>query len=149
MRHPIPIAALAAALLSSACHRATEAPTIGQAWVRLPAVAGQPGAAYFTIRGGRRAARLVRIESALAARAELHESMAGAGGMTGMRPLGGIDVSAGGTISFAPGGRHVMLFAIDPAVKPGTAIPLRFGFADGHTAEAEAKTVAAGEDAPY
>lgn len=150
MRHPFLIAALAAPLLPlGACHRASEAPAIGRAWVRLPAVSGQPGAAYFTIRGGRAATRLARIESALAARAELHESMAGVGGMMAMRPLDGIDVPAGGTIAFAPGGRHAMLFSIDPAVKPGTAIPLRFGFTDGRTAEAEAKTVAAGEDAPY
>ena len=66
-----------------------------------------------------------------------------------MTPLAGIDVRAGGRVAFAPGGRHAMLFGIDPAVKPGTAVPLRFGFADGTTAEAEAKTVAAGDDAPY
>jgi copper(I)-binding protein len=42
-----------------------------------------------------------------------------------------------------------MLIGLDPAVKPGTAVPIRFGFADGTTAEAEAKTVSAGEDAPY
>ena len=48
-----------------------------------------------------------------------------------------------------PGGRHVMLYGLDPAIKPGTAIPLRFGFAGGQTAEAEAKTVPAGDGAPY
>ena len=69
--------------------------------------------------------------------------------MGAMKPLDGVDLPAGGRVVFAPGGRHVMLFGIDPVVKPGTAVPLRFGFDDGSTTEAEAKTVAAGDDAPY
>jgi len=66
-----------------------------------------------------------------------------------MMPLKQDDVPAAGTIQFKPGGDHAMLIGLDPVVKPGTAVPLRFGFADGTTAEAEAKTVSAGEDAPY
>jgi copper(I)-binding protein len=136
------------AALVAGCHRPAATPKVSQAWVRLSAVAGQPGAAYFTIAGGRSSARLVRIESALVGHIELHESMGGMAAMT-MKPLAGLDVPAGGTIAFAPGGRHAMLFGIDPVVKPGTSIPLRFGFADGTTAEAEAKTIAAGDDKPY
>jgi copper(I)-binding protein len=60
-----------------------------------------------------------------------------------------VDVPAGERIAFKPGGRHVMLYGLDPAIVPGTAVPLRFGFAGGSTAEAEAKTVAAGGDPPY
>jgi copper(I)-binding protein len=122
---------------------------VTQAWVRLPAVAGQPAAAYFTLQGGRRDAKLVRIESALAAKTEMHQSMAGMQGMTSMVPLDHVDVPAGGAVQFKPGGNHAMLIGLDPQVKPGTAVPLRFGFADGTTAEAEAKSVSAGEDAPY
>ena len=66
-----------------------------------------------------------------------------------MAPLTQVDVPAGGTVAFKPGGNHAMLIGLDPAVKPGTAVPIRFGFADGTTAEAEAKSVSAGEDAPY
>lgn len=140
---------LASALALAACHKAPEHVSVIHAWVRLAAVPGQPGAAYFEMAGGRHAARLVKVESAMAARAELHESMKGMDGMGAMKPLDGIDVHPGMRVRFAPGGRHVMLFGIDPQVKPGTAVPLRFGFADGSTAEAEAKTVAAGDDAPY
>jgi copper(I)-binding protein len=128
---------LAPLALLAACHPRTSEPKVTEAWVRLPAVAGQPAAAYFTIHGGRAPANLV------------HQSMAGMQGMTIMAPLDHVDVPTGGTITFKPGGYHAMLIGLDPVVKPGTAVPLRFGFADGTTAEAEAKSVGAGGDAPY
>ena len=140
---------IAPILLLSACHTRSSEPKVTEAWVRLPAVAGQPAAAYFTIHGGRSAIKLVRMESALAAKTEMHQSMAGMQGMTTMAPLDHVDVPARGTVAFKPGGNHAMLIGLDPVVKPGTAVPLRFGFADGTTTEAEAKSVSAGEDAPY
>lgn len=142
-------ALLAPLLLLGACHGRSSEPKVTEAWVRLPAVAGQPAAAYFTIRGGRSDMRLVRIESALAAKTEMHASMKAMDGMASMAPLDHVDIPAHGTVRFAPGGNHAMLIGLDPVVKPGTAVPLRFGFAGGTTAEAEAKTVSAGEDAPY
>lgn len=142
-------ACLSALLLLGACHARRDAPQVTHAWVRLPAVPGQPAAAYFTISGGTAAERLVKIESTLARRTEMHASMTGMHGMMTMQPLANVDVPAGGSISFAPNGRHAMLFGLDKVVTPGTAVPLRFGFADGTTAEAEAKSVAAGDGAPY
>lgn len=139
--------AATALLATGGCNRKASQPRATQAWVRLPAVAGQPAAAYFTVSSGS-ADRLVKVETALAERAELHESMAGAHGMMTMKPLAGVDVPAGGAVTFAPGGRHVMLFGLDPQVKAGTGVPLRFGFASGRTAEAEAKTVNTGDPAP-
>jgi periplasmic copper chaperone A len=146
MRRLLPLAPL---LMVAACARLPSEPTVTLAWVRLPAVTGQPAAAYFTIQGGRRDEALVQVASALAPRAELHASMTGTSGMTMMKPLASVDVPAGARIVFKPGARHVMLYGLDPAIVPGTAVPLRFGFASGKTAEAEAKTVAAGGDPPY
>jgi periplasmic copper chaperone A len=120
-----------------------------QAWVRLPAVVGRPGAAFFTIKGGRADDRLIEAASAVAVRTELHATEASANGMMTMRRLPAVDVPAGATVTFAPGGRHVMLFGLDPSIKPGTAVPLRLGFASGRTVELEAKTVPPGEAAPY
>ena len=136
-------------LLVTACHSRSEAPAVTEAWVRLPAVAGQPAAAYFTIHGGGADEKLVRMASTLAQRTEMHESMKGMSGAMAMVPLDHVDVPAGKDVAFAPAARHAMLFGLDPAIKPGTAVPLRFGFVSGRTAEAEAKTVAAGADAPY
>jgi periplasmic copper chaperone A len=144
-----PLALLAPFLLLAACHQESSEPKVVQAWVRLPAVADQPAAGYFTIHGGRADERLVKIESTLATRTEMHESMKGMHGMTAMTPLESVDVPASATVTFSPAGRHAMLYGLDKAIVPGTAVPLRFGFASGKTAEAEAKTVAAGSDAPY
>ena len=142
----IPIALIAGL---GGCSRRDAAPAVTHAWVRLPAVSGQAAAAYFTVHGGSGVETLVKVESTLAQRAEMHESMAGMRGMTTMAPLAVVEVPASGIVAFAPGARHVMLFGLDKAITPGTAVPLRFGFKGGKTAEAEAKTVAAGEEAPY
>jgi periplasmic copper chaperone A len=143
---------IAAALLLlslGACHPQSAEPKVREAWVRLPAVAGQPAAAYLTIQGGRSDKTLIRLESALAAKAEMHASMKGMDGMATMAPLDHVDIPAGKTVMFKPGANHIMLIGLDPVVKPGTAVPIRLGFSDGTTAEAEAKSVSAGEDPPY
>ena len=136
---------LAALLLLAGCKRHDSQPVVTHAWVRLAAVPGQPAAAYFTLRGD--GEKLVRVETTMAKRTEMHENMIGMHGMTMMAPLDHVDVR--GTVTFAPGGNHLMIFGLDRIITPGTAVPLRFGFASGKTAEAEAKTVAAGDSAPY
>ena len=145
-------ALLALPLFLAACHDKLENPIVERAWVRLPAVPGRPAAAYFQITGNQANdvhTKLVKIESALAQRTEMHESMSTPmGGMT-MAPIAFVDIPPYIVTEFKPGGRHAMLIGLDKVVTPGTAVPLRFGFADGKVAEAEAKTVSAGEDAPY
>lgn len=143
------LALIAPLFVLTACHNRGSDPKVTHAWVRLPAIAGRPAAAYFTIHGGSGALKLVRIESTLAARTEMHQSMTGMDHMATMTPLDHVDVPARATIQFKPGGDHAMLIGLDPVVKAGTAVPLRFGFADGTMTEAEAKTVTAGADAPY
>ena len=143
------LAFLPALLVLASCHGHSAEPKVTHAWVRLPAVAGQPAAAYFTIEGGGADERLVRIETTLAQRTDMHASMTGAHNMATMAPLDHVDIPKGGRIVFAPGGHHAMIYGLDKIVTPGTAVPLRFGFATGKTAEAEAKSVSAGEEAPY
>ena len=140
------VAPLTAALLLTACNVARE-PSVEGAWIRLPAVTGRPGAAYFTLRGGKADSALARVFTPSAQRAELHESMA-AGTMTTMRPLAAVPLPAGGTVAFAPGGNHVMLFDIDPALKAGGTAPLTLELSDGKRLTASAKVVAAGDPAP-
>ncbi len=138
----------AVAMLIAGCGRQPAAGlNVTGAWVRLPAVGGRPGAAYFTVRGGAAADRLTAVDSPSAQRAELHEGGMMNGMMT-MRPMSGVDVPAGGRVAFAPGGDHVMLFGIDPALRSGGTLPLRFRFASGVTRTAEAKLVATGDPEP-
>lgn len=146
MRAPC-FAMLAAMLLGGCQASAPEQASVSDAWVRLPAVAGRPAAAYFTLAGGSKADRLIGVTSGKAERIELHEGMTD-GGMASMKPIDGVDVPAGGTVAFAPGGNHAMLFGVDPAIKAGDPLPLAFRFASGETIAADAKTIAAGDAMP-
>lgn len=124
--------------------------TVADAWVRLPAVPGRPGAAYMTLTGGPQPARLTAIASPQIATIELHETVGdhGAGGMMAMRPVPAIDVPARGRVALAPGGLHAMLFGLPPALRPGDRLPLTLRFADGKTLAVDAAAVAAGASAP-
>lgn len=137
--------------LLAACARAPE-PVASEAWVRLPAIAERPGAAFFTVKGGDHDTSLVAVTSPIALRTELHETMAMSGhgdhGMMTMAPIKDVPVKAGDTLSFAPGGKHVMLFDVSPAVKPGQSVPLTLSFADGKSVTVQAKTVPAGAPKP-
>jgi copper(I)-binding protein len=132
-------------LLAGCGERKPDGIAVSKAWVRLPAVKGEAGAAYFTIEGGAEGTRLTGVSSPMASRVELHESME-RGGMSAMRPLKTVDFDYRRRIDFAPGGKHAMLFGINSAVKPGAAIPLTFAFdtAPPVTIDAEVRD-AAGE----
>jgi copper(I)-binding protein len=120
---------------------------VDHAWVRLPPVAGHPAAAYFDVEGGPSTATLVAISTPQAAKAQMHESRT-VNGMATMVPLARVDVPAGHTIKFEPGGKHVMLFDLAPSVKPGGTITLHVRFADGHALDVPAQALAASAPAP-
>lgn len=116
-------------------------------WVRLPAVAGRPASGYFTLHSGAMPTRLVAVSADRAIRTEMHRSMTANGTMT-MQPVRNLPLPAHGTIRFAPGGLHLMLFGLDPALKKGDATILTFTFADGSRLERKAWAVSAGDPAP-
>jgi copper(I)-binding protein len=139
------LAALAAlALLVAGCGKGRpDGIAVSKSWVRLPALKGEAGAAYFTIQGGAEGTKLTGISSPMASRIELHESMEH-GGMSAMRALRTVEFDYRRRIDFAPGGKHAMLFGINKAVKPGGSIPLTFAFdtAPPVTVDAEVRDAA-------
>ena len=149
------IAIVLLALVTGACG-APDATSVDGAWVRLPAVPRGPAAGYFTIHGGPADMTLISVVCENAIRAEMHESMAvpstgsgrGMGGMTTMKPLGQLAVPAHAEVAFKPGGRHVMLFDLNPAIKPPRGVKLLLTFSNGTRITAVATTVAAGAPAP-
>jgi copper(I)-binding protein len=126
------------ALSLAACGGPPDPLRVEGAWVRLPAVPGRPAAAYFTIRGGPTPATLIAVASDTAIVTEMHESMA-----NGMRPIAKVEVPAGGSVPFAPGGRHVMLIDLNRGITPGKTVTLTFTFADGTRLLRRAEAVAA------
>lgn len=140
MRRLIALCLVAATL--TACEKAEL--RARDAYVRLPAVAGRPGAAYLTIQGGAEPTTLLSISSPAAIRSELHE-MKQAGGMMTMDAVKDVAVPAGQKVELKPGGIHVMLYDIAPTLKPGGTVPLKLSFANGKTVEVAAKVKAAGD----
>lgn len=139
-------AAIAGAVLLVGCLK-PDAIEADDAWVRLPAVAGRPASGYFTLRGGPRAATLVNVAADLAVRTEMHQTMTMGAGST-MRPLGRVTLPAEGEVRFAPGGRHLMLYGVNPSLKPGGSTILTFTFADGSRLQRKAWAIGAGDPAP-
>ncbi len=137
----------ALALLLAGCGKVPDA-AVEDAWVRLPAVAGRPGAAYFHLRAGAKPITLLKVSTPAAIRTELHESMTRSSGMMSMAPIAQLAVPASDSIDFAPGGKHVMLFDVSPSLKPGTTAKLTLSFADGTTMDTQARVVGAGDAPP-
>ncbi len=118
--------------------------SVSNAWVRLPAVTGQPGAAYFTVSGGPDDDRLALVTADYAVRSEMHESMK-SGSMMSMKPLdAGVAIPARGTVEFKPGGMHVMLYDIRPGLVPPATMPLTLRFASGTSLTIQATLEAPG-----
>jgi copper(I)-binding protein len=113
--------------------------------VRLPAVPGRPAAGYFDYRVAGDRGALVSVSSPQAGRVEMHETM-NMGGMSEMRPLDRIPVRDGETLSFAPGGRHLMLFDIARDVAAGGRIDLILHFERGEPVTVPATAVPTGGD---
>ena len=116
---------------------------VDHAWVRLAAVPSNPAAAYFTVHGGPTDATLLSVSTDVAIKAEMHES---AGGV--MKSVNHLAIPAKTAVSFTPGGRHVMLFDVNPGIKPGATITLTFTFANGERILQDAGVIAAGDPAP-
>jgi copper(I)-binding protein len=68
--------------------------------------------------------------------------------MTMMRQLAGIALPAGETIAFAPGGKHLMIFGLDPKLKPRDRLRLTFRFRAAPPVEAEARLVGPADGPP-
>lgn len=118
--------------------------SLSDARLTLPAVAGRPGALYFTLRNaGAAPATLAAVQIDGAAQTELHDS--GAAGM--MAPIKSVTVPAAGTVAFAPGGRHVMAFDLAATLRPGGRTGVTLVFADGDKLSGEAAVVAPGAGA--
>lgn len=113
--------------------RAGESVAVGDirletAWARASIGTSRPAAAYLTIVNvGTKRDRLVRVETPVADKAEIHETVMTDGVMK-MRPAGIIDIPAGGRVRLAPGGLHIMLMGLRAPLKKGGTVRLTLLF---------------------
>ncbi len=125
-------AALAVVLVGCSSSASTApsaaAPTVSDAWAR-PAVQGGTGAAYMTISNpGGSADTLLSASSPAAASVELHRTMTDASGMTGMSPIDRLEIPAGGSVSLAPGGYHLMMMGLSAPLEAGSTVEIELVF---------------------
>ena len=89
--------------------------------------------------------RLMSASTPVAARTDLHMTVRD-GDVVRMRRLETIDIEAGGTLAFEPGGAHVMLSGLEAPLREGDSfeLTLEFEAAGPMTLEVPVKSIAAG-----
>lgn len=102
--------------------------SLSDAWARPTLGAGRTSAAYVTItnRDGTDD-RLVAASLPGATSVEIHTAGMENGVMR-MRRLDGVDVPAGESIRFAPGGLHIMIIGLEDPLVAGDMVPLTLVF---------------------
>jgi periplasmic copper chaperone A len=110
------------------------------AWVRV-AVEGQKGTGGFMKLTAPAAMRLVAIASPVAALGEVHEMKMEGSVMKMAEVKGGLELPAGKTVEFKPGGVHIMLLDLKQPLKVDSQVPvtLTFSNAKGEQSKIEVK----------
>lgn len=129
MQRLLPPALIAAALIATPAVAADL--TVQNAWSR-PAQAGMNGVGFMTIvNSGKTPVKLLSVESALAGKAELHQSSMTGGVMTMRRVDQGVAIAPGGKLELASGGYHLMFLGLKQPLKIGQKAPVTLVFDKG------------------
>ena len=129
----LPLAGAAVALAAAICAvQAQDSGTaihVEQAWSRATPPGAPAAAVYVSITNmSGKADRLVSATCARAATIEIHETRMD-GGVMRMRPVaGGIVIAPGETVTFAPGGLHLMLTGLTGPLRKGEMLSLVLRF---------------------
>lgn len=128
----IPATALAALLLSGTGAGAHEftlgALTIEHPYATETTATARSGAGYMTIdNAGPDADVLVAIRADVP-RVEVHATETDAQGVARMRPVGALEIPAGGSVTLAPRGLHVMFMGLPAPFVAGERIPATLVF---------------------
>jgi len=117
--------------------------TISEPWARASIGVSRPGAAYLTIaNGGAEADRLIAVETPAAAMPMVHVTAVDAAGVARMEHAPGLEIPAGGSVTLAPGGAHVMLMQLAAPLVEGETLPLTLRFERAGAVEVEAPILA-------
>lgn len=101
---------------------------IERVWARPTAPVATTGAVYFTLDNSQgQDERLRSAEAAVSTTVELHTHLM-EGEVMKMRKVESVEVPAGKTVSFRPGGLHVMLIGLKAPLVEGSTFPLTLNF---------------------
>lgn len=122
--------AMVALVLAASALAANPALTVSHPWIRFltPQI---PAAGYFSLHNnGAQPAVLTGASSQACGQLMLHRSME-KGGMAEMDMVSAVTVPAHGSVSFQPGGYHLMCMSPSAAITPGQHVPVTLQFKDG------------------
>ena len=118
---------LAATLLLGVAHAADV--HVMDAWSRATPPGTDVAVGYVSIHNmGRSPLKLSGASSPRAQRVEMHETRIDDKGMSTMRPLKDVVVAPGTALTFAAGGRHLMLVGLKSPLVAGEKVPLTLRF---------------------
>ena len=121
--------------------------TVSQAWSRATAPGGRNGAVFFTIHNTGAADTLVGASAPVAEKTELHETI-NDNGMMRMRPVPAVKIDQGKSVTFAPGGLHVMLLGLKAPLQQGAHFPVTLTFQKAGAVTVEAVVQGPGATTP-
>jgi copper(I)-binding protein len=103
--------------------------SISQAWTRATPPRAQTAGGFLTIENtGDAPDRLIGASSPIASQVEIHEMRMDNGVMV-MRPAAdGITIPAGGSVTLAPGGFHIMFMQLKEGLAEGDAVTVELSF---------------------
>lgn len=135
MRYNLVTFSLAMSLIISIIGPALADPSeivIEEPWARASIGMKRPGAAYLEVRNTSDEAKvIIGVETDLAGMPQMHETITNAAGVSSMRKIDRIEIEAGETYAFAPGGAHVMLMKLQRPMIKGEQFTLTLRLEDG------------------
>jgi copper(I)-binding protein len=114
---------------------------ITEAWTRASGNA-MTAPIYLHIVSGKDPDKLLGVEVAVAGKIELRDEMGRA------MPVPAIDVPAGGTVNFAPGGRYLNLVGLKAPLKEGDSFLVTFKFDKAGTSSTAVKVLGSAASGP-
>lgn len=118
---------VAAALLMAAPSMSYADVAVTDPWARASVLASRPGAAYLSLTSDT-GDRLLAATTPVAGHVMIHAAQTDAKGVARMTHLEVLDLPPGQTVTFAPGGMHLMLMGLAARLDEGTHFPLTLTF---------------------
>jgi copper(I)-binding protein len=123
------VAAFVAAVPASAHEAKVGTIEISDLWTRATPPKAPTGAGFMTIANeGKDADRLVAAASPVADQTQIHEMTTKDGVMTMHEVEGGLEIPAGGSVTLAPGGYHIMFMGLKEGFVDGGKVPVTLTF---------------------
>ncbi len=128
---------------SETASEATSGMALENARLVLPAVRGNPGAAYFAIANQSSGTRVISgIEIDGTGKTEVHQTTGSA-----MNAVDRVEIAPATTMTFSPGDLHVMVFDVSGTLKAGGTTRVRIVFASGEELTGPMKVLSAADAA--